>query len=739
MNMTQPKPTALKVHPKQIPPGLKDLPQWVLWRYTLTKKGKWTKVPYTRFGDKASSTNPQTWDTFENVFGRYIRGNDFDGIGICMAPGDGLVGVDLDKCVGEHGSLSEDCKEILRHFDAFECYSEKSPSGRGLRIFCYGKAQRCGKGGEGNWIEVYDHTSPRYLTVTGNGRGDLVDGQVALDWLHDRHMKKDEPVPLAARPATPVSLDVSDLLDKARSASNGQDFIDLYDRGNDRGDHSSADLALCNHLAFWLGCDAGLMDQAFRQSALMRPKWDSRRGNSTYGLWTIQKAIDRCSDTYNPSYRTQTSLGSPVEESDDSTETFQKDGDWRDKLKFTYYKNGTRKVKKSDFNLSVILQNDPLVAGCIAWDKFSSDVVCVQEPPWNSGDCAHSIGKTETFKPWTDRDYHRLKMWLQYEWDLSFSGDTIIQTVCTAAEANSFHPVRDYLNQLEWDGVKRLDNWLVTYLGAEPKSYATLVGPKWMIAAVARIYSPGCKVDNVLILEGQQGLRKSTALKVLANPQWFSDTPFHIGSKDAFLAMQGVWVVELAELDSLMKADDREAKAFFSSAEDKYRLPYAKTVENFPRQCVFAGTVNEKEYLRDATGSRRYWPVECFKVDLVGLERDRDQLWAEAVARYRVNERHWLEGDENLMAREEQEQRATDDPWESPIFDWLGSEHSGKDKVTVSDILDQAIGMNLKDMNRSHQTRVGRIMTRRGWVRTRPRIKGEPTTLYCRPETITKT
>jgi hypothetical protein len=190
----------------------------------------------------------------------------------------------------------------------------------------------------------------------------------------------------------------------------------------------------------------------------------------------------------------------------------------------------------------------------------------------------------------------------------------------------------------EWDGVGRLDHWLVDYFGVEDTEYARCVGRWWLISAVARVFKPGCKADHVLILEGLTGTFKSTAIATLVpRREWFSDTPFVIGDKDGFLSLAGRWIQELAELDSLTRSDPARSKAFFSSGIDSYRPRYGRSVVQVPRQCVFVGTVNPSGsgYLVDETGNRRFWPVTCRTLDLPNLAAARDQRWAEATAMLR--------------------------------------------------------------------------------------------------------
>ena len=199
------------------------------------------------------------------------------------------------------------------------------------------------------------------------------------------------------------------------------------------------------------------------------------------------------------------------------------------------------------------------------------------------------------------------------------------------------------------------------------------------------------------------------------------------------MAMQGVWCVELAELDAMNKADMRTAKAYFSSAEDRFRLPYGHRLGRFPRQSVMAGTTNQREYLQDLTGNRRYWPVTCGHIDLQGLAEDRDQLWAEAQMRFGRGERWWAETDaEKAIVSEQQGDRVAGDVWEHRVQDFLARRLAAcpPEKritlfVTMDDIMEHALGLAVKDMKRPEQTRVGVIVQALGWVGTRPTIEGE--------------
>jgi putative DNA primase/helicase len=209
--------------------------------------------------------------------------------------------------------------------------------------------------------------------------------------------------------------------------------------------------------------------------------------------------------------------------------------------------------------------------------------------------------------------------------------------VAAVADDNRFHPIREYLDGLAWDGTPRLATWLSTHLGAvvEPgcdkpearPAYIREVGRKWPIGAVARVYRPGCKVDAAPIFEGGQGIGKSQALAALVPcPEWFCDEISDLGTKDSAQDLRGKWIIELAELSAMRRGDIERTKAFMSRSTDHYRPSYGRRSQDFPRQCAFAGTTNADGYLGDETGNRRFWPVKVGAIDLDAIRRDREQL-----------------------------------------------------------------------------------------------------------------
>jgi predicted P-loop ATPase len=379
------------------------------------------------------------------------------------------------------------------------------------------------------------------------------------------------------------------------------------------------------------------------------------------------------------------------------------------------------------------LRKAPEWQGVLCHNEFATSTVARHPPPW----AQRSAAWQDT--PWSDRDDYLVAEWLQQQ-GIMVPASIAGQAVETVARDQTFHPVREYLDALRWDGRPRLDTWLITYLGTASDDYVRAIGARWLISAVARVFIPGAKADCALILEGPQGIKKSTALSVMAQP-WFTDRLSDLGSKDAAMETKVVWIIEIAELDTMSRAEVSAIKAFMSRTHDRFRPPYGKRLVDLPRQCVFAGSINpEGGYLKDATGGRRFWPVVCGQIDIDALTRDRDQLWAEARHRFRNGELWWLETPElNARASEEQADRYQGDAWDEVVRDYLGNaiewseglyghrtchrlpRSQPLDDVTVGEILENALGIDKAKWTQLDQNRVVRCLVSMGFRQYRGR------------------
>ena len=295
-------------------------------------------------------------------------------------------------------------------------------------------------------------------------------------------------------------------------------------------------------------------------------------------------------------------------------------------------------------NILTALRWAPDLAGLLSYNEFTLETVITRAPPWRE---LRSASTT-----WTETDDTQCMAWLQTVGIKVRSRGAVADSVVVVARERSFHPVRDYLQALKWDGEKRLQIWLAEYLGgtAAP-AYLAAIGTRFLISAVARIMQPGCQADHVLVLEGAQGIGKTSAARALAKrPEWFAGSLPDIHSKDAPLQLLARWVIEIAELKAIRNSQIEATKTFITETRDTFRPPYGRRTSQFPRQCVFIATTNESDYLRDLSGNRRYWPVRCRRIDLPALIRDSDQLYAEAVQLFRAGEA-WHLADQRSNSR----------------------------------------------------------------------------------------
>lgn len=367
-------------------------------------------------------------------------------------------------------------------------------------------------------------------------------------------------------------------------------------------------------------------------------------------------------------------------------------------------------------NAILILTNAPQWRGVLAYDEFVGDITAAKAPPFRA-DLASKVVSVD----WSDADMVRTAAWLQRsKWGLNLSTSKVAEAVRVVAHQKIVHPVRDWLNSLAWDGKARLDTWLIRLAGAADNEYVRAVSSKFLIAAVARVMRPGAKSDCMLILEGAQGVGKSTLLHDLASEPWFLETNIEIGTKDSYQALRKKWIIELGELDSLGRSEVSRTKQFLSQRIDSYRPSYGRASVDFPRQCVFAGTVNPDGggYLKDNTGGRRFWPVEVKQANLKGLNRERSQLWAEATARYAKGEEWFLRNDVvAAVAAEEVEQRYMPHPWEERLMEWLLglSPLFTSEGVTANEAL-EAIGIPMAQRHPGNSRQVATCLERCGWA-----------------------
>jgi predicted P-loop ATPase len=359
-------------------------------------------------------------------------------------------------------------------------------------------------------------------------------------------------------------------------------------------------------------------------------------------------------------------------------------------------------------NVITALRQEPAVMNLFAYDEMQCTEMLMR-----------SLDGDPNFKPRpkTDIDATRVQSHLQTFGFRRLGRNTMHEAISVVAREHSYHPVRNYLDgcATEWDRQHRVCTWLCDYAGAELSEYTTEVGIMFLVGMVARIYKPGCKNDYQLIAEGPQGWEKSTMFETLVGEEYFSDHLPDLASKDASQHMKGKWLIEMAEMHAYTRAEITKYKEFMARKIEKYRPAYGRGDVREPRTCVFAGTTNRMQYLRDATGNRRSWPVAFSTIEIGKLKQDLDQLWGEAVHLYR-NDIHWWPTHEfeHKHIRPEQEARFEPDPWEPLIKEeldklirWaLHRTPSDIPRTTIIEIAENVLGFT-----REHKQDIGELKT----------------------------
>lgn len=361
-------------------------------------------------------------------------------------------------------------------------------------------------------------------------------------------------------------------------------------------------------------------------------------------------------------------------------------------------------------NAMVAMRRDPRLADLVAFDEMLRAPLLVADPPPVSGGPLLKPRSVE------DADVSAVQEYLQLAGLPRIGREAVHQAVDLRARERGFHPVRRYLEGLSWDGEPRLWAWLRDYLGVEDTDYASGIGRMFLISMVARVFDPGCKSDYMLILEGEQGARKSTACAILGGA-WFSDSLPEIHSgKDVAQHLNGKWLIEVAELSAMRKTEGEALKAFIARTTERYRPSYGRREVIEPRQCVFIGTTNAATYLRDVTGGRRFWPVRVGQVHTDRLAKDRDQLFAEAVQLYRQGEQWWPSAEfEAAHIRREQDARYEADAWEQSIREWLDG--AKPERVTILRVAQAALDFHVHKLGTADQRRIAAALERVGWQR----------------------
>lgn len=411
-------------------------------------------------------------------------------------------------------------------------------------------------------------------------------------------------------------------------------------------------------------------------------------------------------------------------------------------------------------NVRLILQNDAYLKGRVCRSEFDGRLWRRGELPWDEHTGAGSGDRL-----WSGQDEAGLRWYLESGWGFNVAGKRGFITDAVEMGAAPFHPVREYLEGLTWDGTPRLDTMLIRHLDAEDTPFVRTVTRKWMVAGCRRVFEPGCKFDSMLVIVSPgQGRGKSLLGDILAGP-WFLDGVKHLESKDALQDLQGKWIVEMGEMAAAKKAETEVLKRFLSCRVDTFRPSYGRYAVDHPRQCVFLGSTNRREFITDETGGRRFWPVEIHGAAATtakrmgALRRERDQLWAEAMEYHRRGEEIFLETEAEIAAAEAQQRKfSAQDEWAGLVHAYLerrlpedwncytagarrafiqsGAEGEVKRQwVSIAEIRYELLGEELtKGGNNPTSRRLGQIMNvMEGW-----RLGGMRTTIFGRQKVFVR-
>lgn len=404
----------------------------------------------------------------------------------------------------------------------------------------------------------------------------------------------------------------------------------------------------------------------------------------------------------------------------------EQDNSWTSELTV----NTKGEYENSANNLNIIFQFDPFLKNTFKLNTFDNKRYVTKTLPWR---------KIDDVEPLRDVDYSGVRNYIECIYGI-VSSQKVDDALALEIEKKKFHPIVEYIKSLQWDGVPRVNTLLIDYFGAEDNAYTRAAIRKMLCAAVTRVFHPGTKFDTALILVGPQATYKSTFVKKLGK-NWFSDTFTTVQGKESFEQIQGAWLVEIAELSGLKKAEVETIKHYISKCEDSFRPAYGRTIETYKRQCVFFGTTNSKDFLRDPTGNRRFLPIDVrpeYATKNVAqelTEEEVDQVWAEAYEMYKQGESLYMTGEEDMLAKIEQHKHSEQDERKGIIEEYLNAKYpdnwasmdlydrrrwledplsqagtTQKDFVCVAEIWCECLGKEKNDMSRYNTRDINDIM-----------------------------
>lgn len=699
--------------------------RWVNYSI-VNREGKKTKIPFSPITRKlASSTNNEDWGTYAQA----LKVNK-DNVGIVFDEQKLLLGIDIDHCLNDTGKIEHENKhQIEQIILESDSYTEISPSGKGLHIYLELEQQLTLAANRHACFEAY--TNGRYFTTTFNSYGETkeirkiqTDEALALlsilGYPWGKTDTQSEVVKTVQNEDKEKQLpnntaDNTQLLEKAFFSKGGAKLKALYngDISAHDNDASKADMAFLSHLAFWTQKNAQAIESIWLNSPLgQREKTQTRKD---YRDRSISAAISHTKEVYEPSVNKKV-----IDENPD--------------LDLIYHTiKGDKIYIQNTENICRILRKHPNFKDILRYDVFKN---------------VTEIKRKGAYRELNDND----KIDIQTEISVLFpmfakvGKEMVNDAMGKVSIENQIDSAIDWVTSLQWDQTPRLDDWLSSAFNTPNDIYYKAVGSNWLKGLVKRLVEPGCKFDHVLVLEGEQGIGKSTALAILGEApikgqSWHVETTMSTDNKDFFMQFQGKAIIEFSEGETLNRTEVKRMKAIITMQADRFRMPFGKVTMDFPRRCVFAMTTNQDEYLKDETGNRRWLPVACVgKVNLQWLRENKDQLYAEAYHRITVLQETCYEFPEEAM-RDVQNSRRIHDANEDLIADWYFNKLKDGDRdqgITVHQVYRDALhgGMASKPLDKSNEMAIGGVLAKGlNLLKKRSRIDGVLGTRWFLQET----
>lgn len=662
---------------------------WLNWKLE-ERKGRQTKVPYyyvDGHAKMASSTNSETWGRYYDVLAQNKN------VGFVFRPDKLLCGIDLDKILVDGTISHPKAHELAILIATANSYTEVSQSGNGLHIILALSAPLDLVANRHENFEVY--TEGRYFVFSARPFGDekpvrtvTPEEMVEILKIIQYPWKKTESLPptsagrgsggerlgdtpVDAPPAKELQKPLPDIVSKMFAASNGPEIEALWNGDTTKyaGDNSRADAALLAHLAFYTQKDPRAMESLWLRSPLgAREKTKDRKD---YRVRSIASAIDHCSEVYTP----PSTRSIPAKHPGTSEMTIDDPA-----LGLLYATKGKHKVYyKNMENITRIISKHPHFAGTFRFDEYRDLIERKEDGVWRK---ITDIDQLDV----------QTKISVLFSEFANVTKDMVYDAIAKTAHDHRIDSARDYINSIIYDGTPRLDSWLSKAYHTPDDEYHKAIGSNWLKGMVKRILHPGAKFDYVLVLEGAQGIRKSTSLDILAGKLGHIETTTSTETKDFFMQFQGNAIVEFSEGETLNRTEVKRMKAIITMQVDKFRAPYGRVVTDHPRRCVFAMTTNQTEYLKDETGNRRWLPVAVVgNVDTDWIEANREQLFAEAAFRLSKGETTWDFPEAEMKSQ--QAQRRILDPNTDVLTNWyVGLTPSRRrEGVTVVDAYREAL------------------------------------------------